>query len=640
MGMLYYSGTVGLLLGFASPLLYHGWKLRTSGSVLGALAGPVAGVLWLNTIMKSQSGENPWTTIACGLYSAFFGAVVGFLLEIVIPPVWHRGKLRMVQTVLGGAFAAAMAGVVLMRYGILGFSFFGVVVGFLLGFASPLIWHRWLLRTAARQSDNPATAQASPPGEPAPMVMADPDYNRMGPAQYSTQALTSAVVALVPAAIIVLGVSCFGLLAFAGLPVPRSGYQPPAESIMDPVTGGLVAYQPQGNSLFRLVWYAALCGASTAVWALVCTCRAAVKPQERFGIARSRRRLAVWLALPALAIYGAPLPWLFKEGWPSPYGPDGAIVRPHSGYYFQQKPEASAAFNRGYAHYFKLYHSDAIDDFSEAIRLDPKAVMAFYYRGLAYANKTQYDRAIDDFTGVIRLNPNFTEALTGRASSYLKKTQYDKAIADYTELIRLKPDSAYALCNRADAYALKTQYVKAIDDYTEAIRLYPHNYEYALLRRGAAYRDKKEYDKAIKDCTEAIRLNPKCADAFGCRATTYTRMKDHDKAVKDFTEAVRLISHGVDGHNVSIVNGFAWLLATCPKDGVRDGKKAVELATMASGWVRADYFETLAAAYAECGNLQEAVKWQEKAIDLGTGDKAKAQKRLKLYQSGKAYRDE
>ena len=53
---------------------------------------------------------------------------------------------------------------------------------------------------------------------------------------------------------------------------------------------------------------------------------------------------------------------------------------------------------------------------------------------------------------------------------------------------------------------------------------------------------------------------------------------------------------------------------------------------------------TLAAPYAECGDFQEAVQWQKKAIELySNGDKEdleKAQERLKLYEAGKPYREE
>ena len=76
---------------------------------------------------------------------------------------------------------------------------------------------------------------------------------------------------------------------------------------------------------------------------------------------------------------------------------------------------------------------------------------------------------------------------------------------------------------------------------------------------------------------------------------------------------------------------------------VRDGKRAVESATKAcelSEWQDAFHLGTLAAAYAETGDFDTAVKWQTKANALYTeaDDTRKGEARLKLYQAKKRYR--
>jgi hypothetical protein len=59
-------------------------------------------------------------------------------------------------------------------------------------------------------------------------------------------------------------------------------------------------------------------------------------------------------------------------------------------------------------------------------------------------------------------------------------------------------------------------------------------------------------------------------------------------------------------------------------------------------WKTTYYFDTLAAACAEAGEFDEALKWEAKAVDGTTDEKEKVrfQSRLDLYKAGKRYRDE
>ena len=67
--------------------------------------------------------------------------------------------------------------------------------------------------------------------------------------------------------------------------------------------------------------------------------------------------------------------------------------------------------------------------------------------------------------------------------------------------------------------------------------------------------------------------------------------------------------------------------------------KACELISQGDG----NRFDTLAAAYAETGKFDEAVKWLKKALDsddFPEEERKDAELRLQLYEDGKPYRDE
>ena len=110
------------------------------------------------------------------------------------------------------------------------------------------------------------------------------------------------------------------------------------------------------------------------------------------------------------------------------------------------------------------------------------------------------------------------------------------------------------------------------------------------------------------------------------------------EAIADLTEAVRL-----DPTQAEACNLLGWLLSTCTEDSLRDGPRAVDLARKAcelTNWKEPRYLDTLAAANAECGEFQQAVEWEKKAIELCEDQKKveKFQVRLALYEQGRPYR--
>ncbi len=314
----------------------------------------------------------------------------------------------------------------------------------------------------------------------------------------------------------------------------------------------------------------------------------------------------------------------------------------------------------------------AIDYFSEELRLKPDSAWSHIRRGAIWAYKGEYDLATSDFNEAIRIDPMDSAAYNGRGNIWQHKKQYDNAITDYTEAIRLDPKYALAYCNRGDAWYAKEQYNQAIADFGEAIRLDPKylpaynnrgavwwemgesdraiadfdqaiqldpTHVQAYNNRGAVRGGQGHFDEAIADYNEAIRLDPKHTLAYHNRGDAWYAKEQYDKAIADYNEAIRL-----DPENHTAYNSRAWLLATCAEEKYRDGQQAVESATRAcelTEWKDASDLGTLATAYGEAGDFEKAVAFQQKALELyeDDEDKQKGRERLELYLVKKPYHE-
>jgi tetratricopeptide (TPR) repeat protein len=177
-----------------------------------------------------------------------------------------------------------------------------------------------------------------------------------------------------------------------------------------------------------------------------------------------------------------------------------------------------------------------------------------------------------------------------------------------------------------------------VEFFTGRIRAEPRNASH-YLRRGAVWVEHGEYEKAANDCSQAIRLDPANAAAYYSRAVARHLGKLYERALSDYAAAILLAPDNVSAHA-----GRAWLRATCPDARYRDGAAAVRDALQAcelSGWTDPHCLDNLAAAYAENGQFDYALKWQEKALELPGlpgANRDNAEERVKLYRARKPYR--
>ena len=164
----------------------------------------------------------------------------------------------------------------------------------------------------------------------------------------------------------------------------------------------------------------------------------------------------------------------------------------------------------------------------------------------------------------------------------------------------------------------------------------------ALYVRAQIFATQGKYELAIQDCNEALRQYRGCVEAALLRAKINSYLRKYAEASKEFNYLVSL-----HPRNVTLARALsdrAWFLATCPDPSFRNGQQAVKDAKAACSimvWKDEHMIDTLAAAYAETGDFDSAMRYAQQALavkDISEVDSKKIQRHLELFKQNKPIR--
>lgn len=129
-------------------------------------------------------------------------------------------------------------------------------------------------------------------------------------------------------------------------------------------------------------------------------------------------------------------------------------------------------YKMAYVNRAKVFHQ--MEDYKSSIAdldyaIDHKAServdKLYFARGNAYLMLAEYNKALDNYDEAIRLNPSYYKALINRGQCYIKTKEYEKAIADFTLSIRSDDGTGegyyFRALARIDQVAVRSQSKKA-----------------------------------------------------------------------------------------------------------------------------------------------------------------------------------
>ncbi|MBN1854550.1 MAG: tetratricopeptide repeat protein [Pirellulales bacterium] len=326
--------------------------------------------------------------------------------------------------------------------------------------------------------------------------------------------------------------------------------------------------------------------------------------------------------------------------------------------------------------------TDALADLDKALEIDPKHAPTHEIRGLALMMMKQFDEALAAFDRAAELIPESSSPQQNRARVLALQGQLDNALAAVDKAIELDPKaiSAWMLrCQLLIAQGKIDEAMKAIDEvltlrpkWDQAVRVKAEilagtgRIDEAIkcleevaqegqknteiqIQLAMYYMVQKRSRDAIVLYTEVLRREADNLRALRNRADAYLNIGKHSEAIADYEKANQLKSD-----DSGVLNNFAWVLATSPFDQLRNGQRAIELATKAcelTDFQAAHILSTRAAAHAETGDFEAAIQWATKAIEVNRAEQdddgnpldpeelEHLENELKSYQEKKPWRE-
>ena len=190
-----------------------------------------------------------------------------------------------------------------------------------------------------------------------------------------------------------------------------------------------------------------------------------------------------------------------------------------------------------------------------------------------------------------------------------------------------RTEAAERAFRRATAELLDGRLIEALASLDQSLSLDADFAPARSIRAGILVREGR-YEEASRDIDRAVALRPGHLGDLHNRAVVRMALERYDLAIEDYETVL-----AKEPDSAGTWNNLAWLLATARDRRVRDGARAVTCAEEAlrSGRQPA-WLDTLAAAWAECGDFEQAVEAEEEALLGSDPPNERFQRRLGKYR--------
>ena len=203
----------------------------------------------------------------------------------------------------------------------------------------------------------------------------------------------------------------------------------------------------------------------------------------------------------------------------------------------ENKPSAQAYGQKGIIHKLQKKTDQALQDFAEAVKLDPSYAWAYAQRADIYSRQNDQDKALQEINRALEAKRNFVQGYRLRAWIFNRMGKCKDASADFKTVEKLSPNNAWSMQDRA--WFLLTCSDERVQDNSEAMKLALKALKLTGGKDGLvhetlaeAYFRQGDPLKAVEHEKKAIQLGSKECPGGSCTKEMEQRLRKYEMAAR------------------------------------------------------------------------------------------------------------
>jgi tetratricopeptide (TPR) repeat protein/TolB-like protein len=258
-------------------------------------------------------------------------------------------------------------------------------------------------------------------------------------------------------------------------------------------------------------------------------------------------------------------------------------------------------------------YENAVDQFQQAVQLDPTYDQAYFNLAEAYLNLNHPDKAEEAYHRYINARPQYWGGYNDLGGFYFAQAEYDKAQAMFEKAVNLKPDSYVTYSNLGGVLLYEGKEEEAIRALERSIAIRPSVLAYRNL--AVAYFVLRKYDKAAQGDKDAIKLDDSDYSVWGALGDSYYYGGNKSQAAEAYKKAISLAEQRlkVNPRDTDVLSDLAsyWSM-------LGDRKRALDyLDRSLLGKNEKELLYQAAVVYNHLHETGTALEWLNKALAAG-----------------------